>query len=554
MEITKLDNIPFYKVSFNYDEKIVKAIGKFSGAWYDEDRKYWVVPDYHTKKLQSFYKKYYLLSIARAPMVIGELPELPDLKTELPLNIKPFPYQGKGIEFLHQAERAMPADDMGLGKTLQAIGATIYNDIVNADAFPVIVICPNVAKVNWQREWLKVAGINSMILSPKYKNNWHLYYKEGLVNVFIVNYESLKTFFVESMPDGDEFTTKDISFNSHRHLFKSFILDESHRAKEKTTQQAKMCLGISRGKRYRYALTGTPVVNKTEDLIPQLHILGRMDDFGGEEYFRLRYCETDDYLPELNYLLRKICFYQRMKREVAKELPGKFWQVVSCEISTREEYNDAERDLANYLKEYRNKTDAEVMKSMRGELMVAITVCRNISARGKIHAAVDIINNVLSQKEKIVVFVFQIEVAEAILKHYKSFVSVTGSDTGDARQRNIDLFQDGSFEECPGIVCSMKAASEAITLTASSTCLFIEQPWTAATEDQCTDRLDRISQTCKVRCIKLLGNTAVDEMMNNIIESKRSLAGTITGNRASFEKEVIDKLSDALLNQQKETA
>ena len=52
-------------------------------------------------------------------------------------------------------------------------------------------------------------------------------------------------------------------------LFKSIIVDESHKCKDTSTQQSKLVLRIAQGKEYVYLLTGTPVVNKPIDLFPQ---------------------------------------------------------------------------------------------------------------------------------------------------------------------------------------------------------------------------------------------------------------------------------------------
>ena len=116
-------------------------------------------------------------------------------------------------------------------------------------------------------------------------------------------------------------------------------------------------------------------------------------------------------MEELNYKLNTTCFYSRNKKEVLKELPDKIRTVVPCEIDNQSEYNAALSDLADYLKEYRAATDEQVRRSMRGETMVRIGVLKNISARGKLNAVRDYINDMLKSDEKIVVFIHQKEIA-----------------------------------------------------------------------------------------------------------------------------------------------
>src|SRR6185295_9196241 len=94
-------------------------------------------------------------------------------------------------------------------------------------------------------------------------------------------------------------------------------------------------------------------------------------------------------LEELNYKLSTTCFFRRQKKEVLQELPDKMRQIVLCDITTRKEYKEALNDLGDYLAKWKNKTDAEVEKSLRGEIMVRIGICKNISARGKMNEVID---------------------------------------------------------------------------------------------------------------------------------------------------------------------
>ena len=60
------------------------------------------------------------------------------------------------------------------------------------------------------------------------------------------------------------------------------------------------------------------------------------------------------------------------------------------------------------------------------------------------------------------------------------------------RERNVRLFMEN--ENCKLIICSLKAASVGLTLTAASDVLFVEMDWCAATNNQAEDRCHRIGQ------------------------------------------------------------
>ncbi len=543
-----------FELIFDYNVRIIAAIKAIPGKYWNPGNKCWCIPLSQRNAVEVLAKKYNVIPAGSdQPENIGVIPELPELDIQIPLKRDLFPFQGKGVAYTLQkmgTGGVFIGDKPGLGKTSQAIAATVA-----AKSKCILIICPSTLKLNWQREFMDVAGMKSMIMADSVKNTWHVYHKTGLFNVFIVNFESLKKYFVASInkPADKPLKLNHIVFKDTINLFDTIIIDESHKCKDGSTQQAKFCMGITRQKRLVLCLSGTPVVNKPKDLVSQLHILGRLDQFGGYKYFMNRYCGGNGSgatnLRELNYKLCTTCFYQREKKDVLKELPDKIRQIVLCDITTRKEYNEALEDLANYLKKYKEKTDPEIQNSMRGEIMVQIMACKNISARGKLQDAIDQIDEVIESGEKIGVFIHQKEIAQALLKHYPGAVSVRGDDSMEARQAAVDSFQRDASTKI--IICSIKAAGVGITLTAASRMMFIELPWHAADCDQCEDRFHRIGQKDSVQCGYLLGKDTIDEKIYEIIESKRLVANTITGSADDIQKEIIDKIANSLFNTQK---
>jgi len=391
-----------------------------------------------------------------------------------------------------------------------------------------------------------------MLLSDKNKDTWPMFAQTGsnlfegsvMNHVFIVNYESLKKYFVASIDKQADTPLRlnHIKFKQIINLFKSVIIDESHRCKDLKTQQTKFVKGISHGKEWILALTGTPVVNKPKDLISQLGIIDQLNEFGGYNHFVKKYCD-DTYgngsnLKELNYVLSKTCFYRRDKSEVLKDLPAKMRQVVLCEIATRKEYHDALKDLEEYLKKYKHATDDQVARSMKGEVMVKIGVLKNISARGKIADVVEYVNDVIDSGEKIVLFTHLHDVQKNLKSHFPNALTILGEDDGVTRQRNVDRFQNDP--EAKVILCSIKAAGVGITLTAASRVAFVELPWHPADSEQCEDRCHRIGQVDSVQCTYFLGKNTIDEWIYQIINDKRAVANTITGAKDDVEQSVMD--------------
>lgn len=546
MNIELKDN--YFELSFRYRPAIVDRVRQISGRRYDGNRKVWLIPAAQRIELEKMV--YQVRQFENINWVNGnsakleedvayELPELPELSIPHQLKIEPYPYQMKGIARGLELKRFMNCDEPGLGKTLQSI-ATINL----ANAFPCLIICPSSLKINWQREWEKFTDKKAMVLTDKVRDTWTFFYQTGMHQVFIVNYESLKKYFVQRIKKSAGWTLRDVEFRNSIQLFKSVIIDESHRCKSSSTQQAKFCKGLCSGKEWIIELTGTPVVNKPKDLVPQLSILNRIDDFGGYKNFVNRYCNGQNEasnLKELNYMLWKNCMFRREKSLVLTDLPEKIRQVNTCEITNRKEYTDAERDLIMYLQKYKNADDEKIHKAMLGEVMVRINILRQVSARGKIRDAVEFVKDFRENNQKIILFCSLHEVVDQLKFHFPTAVSVTGRDSQDEKQRAVDKFQNDPKTDI--IICSIKAAGVGLTLTASSNVAFIEFPWTYADCTQCEDRAHRIGQKNSVTCYYFLGRKTIDERVYNIIQSKKKIAKAVTGSTEEIEENIVDMVA-----------
>ena len=536
-----------FELSFKYKPSIVDRVRQIPGRRFDGAKKVWIIPARSRVDLERMI--YQIRQFENINWVNGtekkeediayDIPELPDLTVPHNLKIQPYPYQLKGIARGLQLKRFMNCDEPGLGKTLQSI-ATINL----ADAFPCLVVCPSSLKINWLREWEKFTDKKAMILTDKVRDTWTFFFQTGMHQVFIVNYESLKKYFVQRIKKAEGWTLRDVEFRNSINLFKSVIIDESHRCKSASTQQAKFCKGICTGKEWVIELTGTPVVNRPKDLIPQLAILDRMNDFGGYKPFVDRYCSGQreaSNLRELNFNLWKYCMFRREKSLVLTDLPDKIRQGNTCEITNRKEYMDAERDLIMYLQKYKDADDDKIAKAMRGEVMVRINILRQISARGKVRDVIEFVKDFRENGKKIILFCSLHEVVDQLKRYFPTAVSVTGRDSQDEKQRAVDAFQNNPKADI--IICSIKAAGVGLTLTASSNVAFVEFPWTYADCCQCEDRAHRIGQKDSVTCYYFLGRRTIDEKVYRIIQEKKNIANAVTGSTEDIEENIVDMVA-----------
>lgn len=531
-----------YEVNFEFRPTITAEVKSIPGARFFGKDRGWLIPHIAELKqadnsivrvatkplIEKMRAKYVRLAEgADAPEEILSITDLPDLELKLNLKLAPYPYQNQGIARGNELLRFINGDQPGLGKTLQAIGT-----VLSLDAFPCLVICPSTLKENWRREWEdKFTHKRALVLSDKNKHTWHQYYRLGMADVIIVNYESLKKYFVSSITTkkGASMTLKDVQFHSTIDLFKSVVIDEIHRLKDAGTQQSKFTRGITYGKPIIIGLTGTPVVNKPRDLITQLAIIGRLKEFGGNKYFLDRYCKGGTgagNLNELNCKLNNICFFRREKKDVLKDLPDKTREVVVCDIATRNEYDQVKHEFVQYLNNS-GFSQEEIARKLKGEIMVKIQMLKKISALGKMAEVIDHVQEVVDAGEKIVLFLHHKEIAQILMKQFPEAVTVRGGDDKDARQKAVDDFQNDPSVQV--IICSIKAAGVGITLTASSRLCFVELPWHPADVEQCEDRIHRIGQKNAAQITYFLGKDTIDQDIYKLIEEKRKISNTITG-------------------------
>lgn len=564
-----------FRLSFEYNPALIDLVKRIPTRRWDQSEKVWIVSKeglyppgcdarwYVEAFAQWAVQKSYCSHVARRSEtrdVVYEIPPMREFVGEhyiLP-PFTPYSYQLEGVRYALDNKRCIFGDQPGLGKTLQAICAVIKahrEAMIYGETFPVLVICPAALKVNWKREFKKFAGVEACILDDSNRASWEKFWElkrpdgEALCPVFITNYESLKKFFVRKIKNTSRFSLSSIDFDERIGLFKSVIIDESHKCKSSKTQQSKFVEGICRGKKWIFALTGTPVVNNNTDLIQQLRILGRLDDFGGYKQFVSRFCDgpkQSSNMKELHYRLWCCCFFRREKAKVLTQLPDKMRQYITCEITNRREYHDAEENFLKYLRQYKHADDDKIARAMRGEVMVRMGILKEIAARGKVKAVYDFIHDVIDGGEKLIMFAYLKEVVLALKEEFPDAVTVTGSDNITQKQNAVDRFQNDP--ECKLIILNYKSGGTGLTLTASSRVGFIEFPWTYSDCEQAEDRAHRNGQKNAVNCYYFLGDKTIDEYMYKVIQTKKDIANEVTGTTTQIDEDVVSNVMNLFSN------
>jgi SWI/SNF-related matrix-associated actin-dependent regulator 1 of chromatin subfamily A len=423
------------------------------------------------------------------------------------------PFQWAGVRYVLEARRAFLADEQGLGKTVEALAA------LEADgAFPAVVVCPASLKLNWEREtarWLphrSVAVVEGRVAVPP------------RAEILILNYELIATQ-REALA---------------RRRPRALVLDESHYVKNpqaKRTRAARRLAESLPPDALRLALTGTPVLNHADELISQLRVLGRLEDFGSGARFKQQFRGS---LTEerLHWHLRRRCFVRRRKSEVLPQLPDKRQVVVPVALDNAREYKLAEDDVIAWLREQPldlSELNAKIAATLRAQRLAQLGTLQRLAARGKLHAALAWIHDFLASGEPLVVFARHVEVQEAVLERFPDAAHLLGRDATQAREATVRRFQGedgGAVADAPQlIVCATRVAAQGITLTRASNVTFLELEWTPAMHDQAEDRCHRIGQHDAVTAWYLLAADTIDETMARLIARKRGLVAAVTDGR-----------------------
>jgi SNF2 family DNA or RNA helicase len=288
------------------------------------------------------------------------------------------------------------------------------------------------------------------------------------------------------------------------------------------------------------------VLNRPDELISQLRIIGRLEDFGSGARFSRRFRGIGAE-ARIHWHLRRRCFVRRLKSEVLPQLPAKRQAVVPMALDNEREYRLAERDVIAWLREQPldlSELDAKIAAALRAERLAQLNTLKRLAARGKLEAALAWIHTFLASGERLVVFAHHAEIQAEILARFPDAAHILGTDPVPAREAAVRAFQ---AEDGPQLLIgSTRVASQGITLTRASNVAFLELEWTPAIHDQAEDRCHRIGQHDAVTAWYLLAANTIDETTAELIARKRGVVGAVTDGREAEDVSVVDAVAKAL--------
>lgn len=162
----------------------------------------------------------------------------------------------------------------------------------------------------------------------------------------------------------------------------------------------------------------------------------------------------------------------------------------------------------------------------------------------------EIVNELVSQKEKVVIFTNFVN--EGIDKIYKNLITVVkpnsivsyhGSLNQNEKNNAVRRFVED--ENCYIFLGTINAAGEGLTLTSSSYVIFFDLHWNPAKMWQAEDRVYRIGQKNKVNIYTFITKNTVEEKILAKLEEKKSMINEIIDSQKSdIETVSLDDLFD----------
>ncbi|MBX7106086.1 MAG: DEAD/DEAH box helicase [Gemmataceae bacterium] len=407
----------------------------------------------------------------------------------------PYPYQLEGLAFLMPRRAALLADEMGLGKTMQTILSMrlLFQSGMIRRA---LLVCPKPLVFNWCRElksWspdlpFEVVGGST----ASRRASWTV----SNSPLKIVNYEVLTR---------DHHLIDDVAVR-----FDLVILDEAQRIKNRESKTAQAARALRRDR--SWALTGTPIENKPEDLINLFAFVdpGRVPQ---ETPTRQIPALTGD------------CILRRTKDDVLTDLPAKTVTDACLELSPaqRAAYDRAEKDGIVHLNEL---GDTATVQHVFELVMRLKQICNFDPLTGdscKLERLTADLAEVAESGRKALVFSQWVEPLEKMAAALEEYGPLQYHGRIPTKDRTAVLDQFKADPSKHVLLMSYGTGSVGLNLQFCSYVFLFDRWWNPAIEDQAINRAHRIGQKEPVFVTRFVTHETIEGRIAEILDRKRQL-------------------------------
>lgn len=421
-------------------------------------------------------------------------------------------YQVYDINKMASLESCLNRNPMGLGKTVEAIVTARF---LNAKS--ILIVAPKIVMSQW-RDQIKVWW-------PEREDDVFIYgatdakkRKVAPGSIVIINYEKLLN------------TTNITKLKMFQ--WDIIIADEAHRIKNHKSKRTMALKSIPAAR--KYALTGTPILNKPDDLWSILHFLDvkysgisywsfvnyfclQEESFWGNKIVGLTPIKSR--VETLKKLLDKVSVYNQ--RTVAQ---GKTVETVRLEMTPAQKklYKDMKNLVLEELPENAQIANGAVMTIRVSQATSWPGLFLGPEEPGpKFEWIAAMCED--NPDEKFVVFSRFEQSARALGEFLKTqgvkSVQLTGKIKDDEKEANKKQFIEGDARVLIGTIGAMGQGTDGLQF-ASHTAIFIDRDWSPEIMEQCEDRLNRRGQKFKVNIYILECEKSFDQYVGKVNQHK----------------------------------
>ena len=434
-------------------------------------------------------------------------------------------YQRRGVEWIRfltdNGFGALLADDMGLGKTVQTI-AWLLSCRAERPEGRALVVAPLSVLENWRREFARFAPSIRVFVHQGSARPRSVGFRRQLskTDVVLTSYNLL----VRDYP-----LFSDTAWDA-------LVLDEAQFVKNPETQAARAVCALRPVR--RLALTGTPIENSVTDLwsIEEFLNPGFLDDRKSFVERFVKPLALDGKSGAGRRLRHAVEPFVLRRRKTDAEIAGELGE--KREIREYCPLTHAQRAAYEAA-----MADFRIRDRARGDVFALITELKHIcDGEGKLMRLFDLVESIFEADESALVFTQYAQVGswlrDELTKRFgRRMPFLHGGLSPAQREAEIRAFNRGGPQ---AFVLSLRAGGFGLNLTKATHVIHFDRWWNPAVEDQATDRAHRIGQGRDVFVHLFITTGTLEEHVDELIESKSRIAGSIITDMEWLEAAKLD--------------
>jgi len=430
--------------------------------------------------------------------------------------------------------------EAGTGKSATLINILRQKFARENNIFNTLILCPTVVCDNWKAEWLKFSKIHSddleVLLGPEKKRIDIL--KKTSARILITNYQSL--------------LMQELFSALKNWGLRCIVADESHRLKTPNSKTTKKAVELADATKYKYILTGTPVLQNLMDIYSQFKFLDGGETFGRNfnsfknNYFYNANASAPSHVTWPKWVVRpnaekevnEKIFKKAMYVEKSKclDLPPLIKQKIYVDMSLDQTrlYKEMKKNFITYLEGGACVAPIALTKALRlmqiasGFIKLETGEDKSFKENSKAVALKELLSD-LCVNNKVIVWA-------AFKENYHTISSVCRDlglnyveVHGEAKNRTLSINTFQENKDCKILIGNQGAGGIGINLTAASYAIYFSRDFSLEHDVQSEARNYRGGSEIhkKITRIDLVSKDTIEDDILEALSSKQAISDSV---------------------------